>query len=160
MSYIEFQSRLAAQIFRGLAAGLSTTITGTQITTISAASTSAAAAILAALPVGTAAPDAIEFEAQQAAAIFAELASGLDTISPAQVTSIAGLAVSSLTAVQAAVNSSIGAVSNFEAVTVQSRSAVQVFAGLARGLSTITPTETNTIAGLAATAAGAIQAAV
>jgi hypothetical protein len=160
MSYVEFQSRLAAQIFRGLAAGLGTTITGTQITTLAASSASAAAAILSALPVGTAAPDTIEFEAQQAAAIFAELASGLDTISSAQVSSIAGLAVSSLTAVQAAVNSSIGAVSNFEAVTVQSRSAVQVFAGLARGLSTITPTETNTIAGLAATAAGAIQAAV
>ncbi len=160
MSYVEFQSRLAAQIFRGLAAGLSTTLTGAQITSLAASSASAAAAILAALPVGTAAPGAVEFQAEQAAAMFSGLASGLDTITPTQIASIATLAVSSLTAVQAAVNSAIGATATFQAVTLQSRTAVQVFAGLAQGLSTITPTQTSTIAGLAATAAGAIQAAV
>jgi len=139
---------------------LGTSITGSQIATISAASTSAAAAILAALPVGTATPETVAFEAEQCGAILYELASGLDSISPAQVSSIAGLAVSSLTAVQSAVNSALDSASNFEAVTVQTLSAVQVFAGLARGLSTITPTQANTIAGLAATSAGAIQAVV
>jgi len=160
MSYVEFQSRLTAQIFRGLAAGLSTTITGTQMATISAASTSAAAAILAALPVGTASPGTIEFDAEQCAAIFSELASGLDTITASQISSIATLAVSSLSAVQAAVNTALSDSATFQAATLQIRKAVQVFAGLAQGLSSITSTQINAIAGLAATSAGAIQAVV
>lgn len=159
-SYVELQSRLAAQIFRGLAATLGTTITSGQITSLAASSASAAAALLAGLPVGTAAPGAVECQAEQAATIFSELASGLDTITGAQITSIAALAVSSLAAVQTAVNTALGDSATYEAVTLQSRSAVQVFAGLARGLSSITPTQTNTIATSAASAAAAIQAAV
>jgi hypothetical protein len=160
LTYVELQSRLASQIFRGLAAGLSTTLSGGQITSLAASSVSAASAILAGLQVGTAATGTIEFQAEQAAAIFCELASGLDTITGAQITSIAALAVSALTAIQTAVATALGGSATFQAATLQSRSAVQVFAGLARGLSSITPTQTNSIAALAASAAGAIVAAL
>ena len=104
MTFVELHTRLSSRIFGGLAATLSTSITGSQITSLAASSASAASAIIGSLPVSTAAPGAVAFDAEQCAVIFAGLANGLDTISGSQITSIAALAASSLRAVQAAVH--------------------------------------------------------
>lgn len=159
LNYAELQSRLCARIFAGLAAGLSTGITGAQITSFAASSATAAAAIVADLSPGLS-PGAVEFQAQLAAAVFGELANAMTSITGAEITAIATLAVSCVPAIQAAVHVSIGGSATFEAVTLQSLAAAQVFAGLARGLSSITQSQINTIAASAAIAAAAIQAAI
>lgn len=162
MSFTSLQSQLSARIFGGLADGLSTTITGGQISTLASDSATAAAAIIAALPgvsYPQSAPEVIALRAEQAAAIFAGLASGLVGINGSQITALATTSVACLTAIQSAVTTAIGSASS-GAIDQQIQSAVQVFSGLALGLASISGGQITTIAASAAAAAAAIQTAI
>ena len=159
-SYVELHSCLSARIFGALAATLGSGITNAQMVSFAASSAAAGAAILEALPVGgaPALPETLEREAKWAAAIFAGLASGLTTITSAQITTLASAAVAALSAVQGAVAAAAGSIST-EGLLLQIDIAVEAFAGLAQGLASITSAETDAIAASAAAAAGDIIAA-
>ena len=159
-SYVELHSCLSARIFGALAATLGSGITNSQMVSFAASSAAAGAAILEALPNtgAPALPEAVETEARWAAAIFAGLASGLTTITSAQITALAGAAVAALSAVQAAVAAAAGSIST-EGLLLQIDIATEVFAGLAQGMASITFAQIDAIAVSAAAAAGAIIAA-
>ena len=161
-SFTSLRSQVAGQIFGGLAASLSTTISGGQITTLATDSATAAAAIIAAVPGSSApqsTPDVIALQAEQAATIFAGLASGMASITGSQITSIVATAVTVWPLFKPR-SSRRSAPHLLETSKIQTESAVQVFAGLALGLSSISGGQITSIASSAATAAAAIQTAI
>lgn len=82
------------------------------------------------------------------------------SITGTQTTTLAVTAVACVTAVASAVNTALGNSTYPDVMTMRIESAVQVFAGLAVGLSTINGSQITAIASSAASAAAAIQAAV
>lgn len=149
---IELLVQLSGIVARGLAAGLSTTITDEQITTIATSSASAAAAIIGDLQAD---PQILPLRAEQAAVIFAALQSGNWQITSPEITSTASTSVSCVAAIPPALPGSPYA----DVLDMQISAAVQVFAGLALGLSSITGEQITALATLSATAVAAIRSA-